>query len=443
MLHYVDLNTHKHQSPIVAKAEPLLLWLFLGCRVIYFCMTFGREAGFDSGAHVEMVEQLSWFDFVLPIGRYFYSYHPPLGFLLAKVFTLFGFSAVQGVQLLNALASVATVLLVRATLRRCDLLSRPAPVFFLYLFACLPIQLFLASSINLDVLMAAIAALVTYLSVWLFWHGNTDRQTRITLALSIVVAIAAGLLIKFSGLLFTAIPVIVAIASPKRTFKLAATAGTVVAAALLLISPYYVSRYYLPTGHFFPTNLEIFAANEIAQARAERDRDGLAFFLALAEPSSFHGAPGEISRDFNTMRLADAWQDIWVKENHMGPVRTPAAGRTLGQTERAAASVLVVGGLFLTLWRLGRRDEWERLGVVWLSFACLQLAAFVSYLYSQPVASWSPTKGIYLACSLPIIAYAIAVLLPDGPGRRQEFIQKGALVGVALLLMAHHFIPIQ
>lgn len=427
----------------MAKAEPLLLWLFVGCRAIYFCMTFGREAGFDSGAHLEMVERLGWFDFVLPIGRYFYSYHPPLGFLLAKFFTLFGFSPLQGVQLLNAIASVATVLLVRATLRRCNLLDRPVPVFFLYLFACLPIQLFLASSVNLDVVMAAIAALVTYLSVWLFWHVGTDKQTRVTLALGIAVAIAAALLIKFSGLLFAGIPVLVALCSPQRTFKLAAGAGVLAAAGLLLISPYYVSRYYLPTGHFFPTNLEIFASAEIAQARAARDEKGLEFFLEMAKPSSFHGAAGQVGRDFDTMRLADAWQDVWVKENHMGPVRTPAAGRVLGQAERAAAGVLVIVGLLVTLLRLGRRDEWQRLGLVWLGFTCAQLGAFISYLYSQPVASWSPTKGIYLACSLPILAYALAVVVPEGSGRRIELIQKAALVGVAVLLVAHHLLPIQ
>lgn len=437
------MNTHKHHSPFAAKAEPLLLWLFLSCRAIYFCMTFGREAGFDSGAHLEMVYQLQWTDFVLPIGRYFYSYHPPLGFLLAKFFTLFGFSAVEGVQILNALASVATVLLVRATLRRCGLLDRTAAVVFLYIFAALPIQLFLASSVNLDVVMAAIAALITYLSVWLFWHGGTDKQTRVTLALAIAVAIAVGLLIKFSGLLFAGIPVLVAVASPRRTLRLAAGAGALAAAGLLLISPYYVSRYYLPTGHFFPTNLEIFAAVEIAQARAARDQDGLAFFTKLASPSSFHGAPGQISRDFDTMRLSDAWQDVWVKENHMGPVRTPAAARELGQIERAAASVLAIGGLFVTILRLRRRDEWERLGLVWLGFAGMQMAAFISYLYSQPVASWSPTKGIYLACSLPILAYALAVLLPEGPGKRIELIQKTAIIGVAVLLVAHHLLPIQ
>lgn len=259
-----------------------------------------------------MVRALSWLSPDLPLGQYFYAYHPPLGFLLAKCFTWVGFSPLMSVQLLNAAASLGTFFILRATLGRCGLLARPAAVFFLYFGASLPIQLFLASSINLDVLTAGCAALTLYLSVRLCWDETLDRQARLTFATAIAVVIAASMLIKFSGLLLVTIPVLTALAHPKTSFRLVSVAGAAALVGLLLVSPYYVSRYYQQTGRFFPTNLEIFAQSEIAAARAARDSDRLSFFLNMVAPSPVHGSANTVLRDRDTMRLADVWQDVWL-----------------------------------------------------------------------------------------------------------------------------------
>ncbi len=435
------MNTHKHQTPDRLPFELFLLALFLASRVVYLWLTLGHEAGYDTGAHMEMVQHLTWLNPSTPLNQYFYSYHPPLGFLFAHTLTWFGLSPLLAIQLLNFAASIAAFFLVRATLQATGLLDQAAPVFFLYLWSSLPIQLFLTSSINLDILIQALACATLYFSVRLFWGGEAERQNRAWLAFGIVAAISTALLTKFSGLLLITIPPLVAFSLQKNVVRLTGMAVTVSLVGLAVAAPYYITRYYEPAGRLFPTNLEIFSPPEIERARAQRDAAGMEFFAALVQPSPFRGS-AEIIRDRDTMRLADAWQDVWLKEKNLGPMN--ARAQALGTLEKGLAGFLLIGGLFWLLWHFRASEPWHRLGAVWLAFAALQLSAFVFYLYSQPVAGWAPTKGIYLACSLPIVAYGIARLVPEaGQGRWRELIQTSVLTLVALLIVLHHLLPMQ
>lgn len=436
------MNTHKHQTPARLPIEVFLCCLLVVGRLVYLALTLGVEAGYDTGAHLEMVMNVSWTHFSGPIWQFFYSYHPPLGFLFAHTITLLGVSPLVAVQLLNAIASLTVFFLIRATLNTCGLLDRPAAVFFLYLWSCLPIQLFLTSSINLDVLIQAFAAATLYCSVRLFWGQDLHREERLWLAFGIVACIAGGLLTKFSGLLLTAIPPLVAFSLQKNVIRLTAQAIAVALVGLALASPYYYTRYYAETGRMFPTNLEMFGGPDIERGRLVRDADRTKFFIGMLEPSPFHGSADEVVRDRDNIRLSDAWQDVWLKEKNLGPMKPGA--RELGTLEKNLAGFLLIGGLFWLLWRFRADDPWHRLGAIWLGFAGLQLLAFVLYLYSQPVAGWAPTKGIYLACSLPIVAYGIARLVPEaGEGRWRELIQTSVLTLVALLIILHHLLPIQ
>lgn len=415
--------------------------MLLAGRVVYLWLTFGQEAGYDTGAHMEMVQTLTWLNHSTPLSQFFYAYHPPLGFLFAHTLTWFGLSPLLAVQLLNFAASITAFFLMRGTLQVCGLLDRPAAVFFLYLWACLPIQLFLTSSINLDILIQALACATLYFSVRLFWGGEAERRHRTWLVFGIVAAISTALLTKFSGLLLITIPPLVAFSLQKNVVRLTGAAVTVSLLGLAVAAPYYITRYYEPAGRLFPTNLEIFSLPEIERARAQRDAAGIEFFASLLRPSPFRGS-AEVVRDRDNMRLADAWQDIWLKEKNLGPMN--ARAQALATLEKGVAGFLLLGGLFWLIWRFRSNDPWDRLGAVWLAFAALQLSAFIFYLYSQPVAGWAPTKGIYLACSLPIVAYGIARLVPEaGRGRWRELIQTSVLTLVALLIVLHHLLPIQ
>ncbi len=403
-------------------------------------MKFGQEAGFDTGAHLEMVTNLTWLNPTVDLGRFFYAYHPPLGFLMAHSITWLGLSPVESVQILNFAASLIGFFAIRQTLKICGLIDHPAAIVFLYLFGSLPIELFLAWSINLDIVIAMYASLTILFSVRLFWYEPAESQNRLWLGTTIAALIAAGLLTKFSGLLLITIPLIVAVVRPHVTKRLLLTAGLIAVSGLAIVAPYYATRYVAQTGRPFPTNLEIFDAGELEKVRADRSRHAAAFILDMFKPSPFHGAANEVVRDRDNIRLSDVWQDIWLKEKNLGPMSDST--RALGYLEETVAAFLMIAGLAGLVWHMRTDRLWDRFGLVLFGFGAVQMLAFIFYLWSQPVAGWAPTKGIYLAASLPLVAYSIARLVPvERKGRTEELLQMASVTLVAILLVIHHFMP--
>ena len=267
---------------------------------------YGTVIGYDSGAHIEMVQRLTWAMPDTPIRETFYGYHPPLGFLVPRLLHLIGFTPEHSIQIVSFAASLTAFFLLRATLKHLHLLSKPSGIAFLYIASSIPIQLSIATSVNLDVIVVAFAAATLYGAVRFLWphaafsdahpqyilplrfhHSDPHQKNNYydtTLAvLCSVTAIACAALTKFSGVLLLALLPLVALAQPfhRKWFQRCALGATACAMAMAFAFPYYYARYYIPEGKFFPLNTEWTVKEETERAIAKRDEDRTQFFKDL------------------------------------------------------------------------------------------------------------------------------------------------------------------
>lgn len=436
------------------RAEVRLLWIFLGTRLFLFLSTLGHPAGFDIGAHIEMLEKLSWMHPTTDIRGSFYGYHPPLGFLLPRAFLLLGFTPEVSIQMISALASLIAFFALRATLKSLHLLAEPRAIALLYLSSTLPIQTFLATSANLDVLVLALSAIVLLLSVRLLWcepeltvraffaRGTTTRERvfeRWSLLLALTATLALGMLFKFSALLAFAIPPIVAVLRPQERERLRSLgiASGVCVAALLLVTPYYVTRYYGPEARLFPTNDEWIVQDAIEESKKNLRENPILFLIHFVESTPVHRERGITHRDYDVLRFRDTWRDFFVKDQFLGP--TDAVTRTIGDLERKIVPWLLLLGAAAFVLRSRHGDPWIHIGIVLLAFSALEILAFVTYLMGHPFPGWGPAKGIYIAPVAWGIGFLLACLLPETI--RAVRSRRALLVTLAVIILAHHLLP--
>lgn len=418
----------KQKKPPLRLIERLLLLIFLFSRFCLFVITFGRPAGFDTGAHLEMLQKLTWGHPDLPIRETFYSYHPPMGFLLARSFHLLGLSPEVSIQIVSALFGLATFFLLRQTLQYLKILHRPASIVFLYVAASVPLQIFIVSGMNLESILLACAAAVLYCGIRLFW--GTDPLTKNVkkhpwrcaacgvLAISIL---AFALLTKFSGILLLTIPPLVAALSPldRRWWKAVLISIALSFFAGAISFPYYYVRYYVTEGTFFPNNGDWIVTDAFKEARKKRDENPVRFFTNFFDAAPVHLEKGILHRDYDVLRFADTWRDLWLKDQFLGP--TNGAAKGAGILYLWVFPMLILAGLPTFLLELKWHSVWTRLGIVLFTFGLLQFAAFLWYLYSEPFAGWGPAKGLYVAPLIWAIAFLAGALFGEGklpPWRR-------------------------
>lgn len=380
-------------------------------KIALFILTIDRLGGFDARTHTIVTESILAAPFNMPLRTMFYAYHPPLAFLMARGIQQFGLSTMLAIKCVSLLSMLAAFLWMRESLRRLGLLHRPHGLLFLYICFGLPIAAFMGHRANLEAPLFAIMSLSIWTCVAAFQERHSASPNRVTLYIILgSFALAAGLLTKFSGMTLLAIPLLTAIAmGTDSMWRRCVLALLMVLAAVLLVSPYYYHRYYLRAGVLFPSNTDWLRANELTEYREKRDADRVRFFIDLLSPTHAHTASGYIQRDWSTIRLTDAWRDLWLKDAFLGQV--PDSMRRLGIAYIwTGAFAALVGAIALIYWQ---RTEiaWQRLGFVTLGLACFTLTLFITYLYTQPLARWGPGKGLYAASALPGIAYLLAMPL--------------------------------
>ena len=432
---------------------------------------YGTVIGYDSGAHIEMVQRLTWAMPDTPIRETFYGYHPPLGFLVPRLLHLIGFTPEHSIQIVSFAASLTAFFLLRATLKHLHLLSKPSGIAFLYIASSIPIQLSIATSVNLDVIVVAFAAATLYGAVRFLWphaafsdahpqyilplrfhHSDPHQKNNYydtTLAvLCSVTAIACAALTKFSGVLLLALLPLVALAQPfhRKWFQRCALGATACAMAMAFAFPYYYARYYIPEGKFFPLNTEWTVKEETERAIAKRDEDRTQFFKDLFHLHPAYAATDPEHSDGEINRLWDAWRDFWIRNMRTGQLRSDAALK-VGLLYMHIALWLLPAGLLLFLQRVRRRTSWIRLGWVIVGFSLIQVAALVQYIYRIPYAGYGPAKGLYILPFAWGIAYLIVTAFQDQrllPHRFRPWIpimQRGAMGLVALFVIVNHAIP--
>ncbi len=418
----------------------LLLMLIIG-KLILFLQTFGRASGQDIPPHMEMVRIIRWNNLLQDIHTPFYAYHPPIGFLLPHTFYTLGLSEVQSVQVIGLIASLGAFLFLRATLKRLELLSMPAAIFFLYLAGMMPIQNYLQTSLNLDSLILFYSTVILYASVRLFWLPPESDHSRNKVWLILGITLTAGLFTKFSGVLLPSIPILAAFLSPQRaSYKevwrpLLQTLMVV----FVLTFPYYYIRYQRTEHRFFPINVDWYASEEQEAARKKRDTDIPRFFrtLLLNNPVTTQNfAWKRVER----LRIWDLWWDFWVGIEPLYGLNLKVA---LSELYLAAIGFLL--GIFSCLLRKPRELQWERLGSVLLGLAAVLVCTQILYAYQHPYIIWVPLKGIYVAPMLLGASFLIAQSLflhPLSLLTNTHLGRRLLMGGICLYMLLNFMIPL-
>ena len=427
--------------------ELILLSLLLLSRILLFLDRLGTELGWDTGAHLEMVSLYTWGDLSIDVRESFYSYHPPFGFLLARTFHLMGLSPLVSVQILSFIASLTAFFFLRATLQKLDFLSSPIGIAFLYITSSIPLQIYLSTSVNLDVLILALASVILYCSICICWKHQKSWE----LYLGLLTALAAALLTKFSGWILLSIPILCALTKPRGLLDeglsvlhhirhpLRSTTLTLLS-VLILTFPYYHHRYYATKGTFFPSNTDTW----IGEHREKRDKAPFIFMknVLLAPKAHAQGTPLE-EFSFEGLRLYDVWNSFWARSTDF--IEQSEISKGLSQLYRTFTPFLMIIGLMIVLCTAYRRSSyWNRLGIVILSFTFIQFLALLWYIYQNPYGDWIPAKAAYIAPAVMgigfLLAHSFAPFTHFTPKRTS--LQVALLAGIAIFIIVNHSIPV-
>lgn len=404
-----------------AENEKKLLMLFLACRVWLFYLHFGTRWGYDVNAFIKVSDAITWSNPFLPLRELFYAYHPPLSFLLVHSITaLTGADTHTVSQCMVFAASLSIFLFLRATLKHLHLLDTAKGVIFLYVLASIPLQILLATAINIDVFIFAFTSAAVFFSVRFFWPKTKKSKAQTArYALVMTLLLTCALYTKFSGLIVLCVPVLTAIlgmrirpnTSNVRTFfDTAFKAALPSLIAVMIAFPMYYTRYYKTEGTFFPSNLSWLREEQLHNARIERDKNKAQFFMNLFSPPVSHAADDIRTIDRRNPRLSDTWNQFWVRDEYLDKRGQPlsVSSLQLSALYLSFAHFFVLIGLAAFLRNLKKVTIWEKFGCLLLSYCALQMTAQLMFIYSHPFAAWPPTKAIYVTPLMLGIAYLIA-----------------------------------
>ena len=401
------------------RAERFLTRLQLFAMFWLFLAELGREVGFDAGAHIEMLNLITWTNPETALKGSFYGYHPPMGFLLPRTLYLLGFVPEVSVQIVSFLAGLVAFFFLRLTLKEIGVLRTPQGTAFLVLSTGLPLSVYLLHSVNLDVLILAEGAIVLFCCTRLFLRERSENLScgdRWTAWFGLLSTLSFAMLTKLSGILLLALPPIAALVGsrPRRWLPRLAKATTVMLLALAMVLPYYGVRYYLSEHTFFPNNGDWMVGGAFVEARARRNADPVGFFVDLFAPNPVHREKGLAHRDYDVLHLSDTWRDYWLKDQFLGS-SAPFSLEIGSVYFFAAPWLLALGGATLLRRRINLSVLWRRLGRVVLFFGLLQFTALIVYLTLHPFAGWGPAKAIYITPTIWGIAYLLTGLVPRDP----------------------------
>jgi hypothetical protein len=431
-------------------SERILLGVFLGSRALLFLLTFGQAVGWDTGVHLAMLDSWPWESDAWDVRSSFYAYHPPLAFLLARSVHVLGIDPVVSVQIVSALASLFAFLCLRWTLLRLGFLHHRWSVAFLYVTSALPIQIYLARSINMDVLIYAFAC-TALLGSSLLWGGEEARRERWWGSALVWFSVTAAILTKHSGLLLLVLPPLAACLLPgeaetETRARRVGYACSLCVLALVSALPYYALRYLPQTGTLLPSNMEMAEFDRATweeEKQTVRDADLQAFWRDLLWGTS-PGTERIQDRDQARVRMLNTWKDLWAGSRHN--VTQSPLSLSLSTSYSVIGALLLSIGIAHLLCHLRSRDDWGRFGLLLTVFAVLHVLALVAYAYRYPHPLGIPNKAIYAAPALIGFGYLLTrplSLSPLGQSSSRSD-RRGVLLiaGLASFVLLNHLLPV-
>jgi hypothetical protein len=385
-------HTHiQHTDGQWLRYEQWLCGALIMKKTWFFLQNLGTVYGGDAIEQMKVVDHMNLVQ-SLGVRELFYSYHPPMGFLLTKLLKLAtGLSTLISAQILSFACSVAAFLILRATLRQLGLLGKPAAVAFLYIAASMPVQWSLARAVTLDVFIVCFASFLLYFSVRLFADVRREEPQGLdplSMKLAVVGILAAALLTKF------------AVAMGRgNMLRRCVSAASLSLCAVLLVSPYYVNRYVIPEGTLFPSNLEWLQHGQETVARQARDKDVPGFIMSVmfSDDKAYAAAEGQPAA-VRFPKMSWTWMHFWSGDPHVFFLDMTWYAR--------GAALLAFAGALVWLARCRKSATlWLRFGSVLAAYAVLQLSGMATYLWKYPAVDWPTNNGLYIATAGWVIAY--------------------------------------
>lgn len=400
-----------------------------------------QPVGYDVWDFLPRVVKAAAGDYDPPLKSSYWAYHPPLGFAMSGWIMRTGRTDLSSVQIVATLAACVFVVALRGALAAARLHRKPAGFCMLALAASTPLFVHSGTTVNIDIVACAFGTVALWASARLWW---AEGRIRWPWALLLVAALVAGLMTKFSALLWFGVPPFVAFVAAdemKVRVRRASAAIGLCAVAALCVLPYYYTRYYRETGAFFPSANDWWIPGDLAAAKQVRDSDVPRFLKEFFGPSEAAATHGLNVRDLEYMHLGEAWRDFWVQPEFLAPVSI--SGVAAGAVYWSLAPLLIALGALQ--WRPRSRELWHRLGWVVLCFAAVEWGALASYAWTQPLAPFSPTKGIYIMPALLLPAYFIANLANTSHPRMlalgKVFRNLAVPAAIAIALL-NHLLPV-
>lgn len=392
------MSRKTHGGWSFATAERMLLAVFLLSRVILVWRTYDHGVGWDAGDHLEMIDHWPWEEEVWSVRSHFYAFHPQLGFFLGKALVTLGMHRDAAAQTVAAFAMLGAFFAMRWVLRRFGVLESARGLATLYGGASLPVQVYLAHSINLDALLqaAAIGAIAASIA---FVQERTWRAW-----IMLVVFLVAGLLTKATGVLLLVIPAAVMLCIGRWRNEIwragaAAILPSVVACAI--VAPYIIVRYVIPEGRVFITNMDM-DEYDLWLLEGDRERFAERGALAFAKDLVWGITPGTETldtRDSVRVRFVNAWKDLWA--SNASNIRQ--GGFSFG----LSAFFAWVGTALLLLgaWRsvLRPAPAWLGLTRILAILFALQILMMIVFVFRYPHPIGNPMKAVYAAPALLLL----------------------------------------
>ncbi len=394
-----------------ARAERFLLGIFLFSRAVLALRTFDDGVGWDAGDHLEMLDHWPWEEEVWSVRSRFYAFHPPLGFFLGRVLVVLGIHRDAAAQTVAAVAMLLAFFAIRFVLRRLGVLHSMRGLVMLYGGASLPVQIYLAHSINLDALLQAAAAGIIAVTIVLRERRSWWGVAALTLLL------AAAVLTKATGVALFAIPAVVLLCLEPEIRRMdlrraVAIAVVPVIAAIVLVAPYFLARYVVPEGRLFITNMDMeeYDLPLLQDDRAVlRERGNMTLWKDLFWGVTPGSEPLDM-RDARSIRLANGWKDLWAANR----ANIPQAGLSFALSAFYAwvGTALLLLGALRCVRDAATASTWARMGRALGIIAALHGVMLLTFFARYPHPLGNPMKAIYVAPALLFLWYLLGAAVP-------------------------------
>lgn len=413
-------------------------------------IAWGKTQGFDAGAWLEVFRVTHWFE-PLPTARAMLaSYHPPLSYLLARLFYFAIPNETGASQVLSTLALLAAFFALRSVLRQIGWLQSMAGLWLLYGGFSLPLFVWLAIETGYDGLILTWFMLTFAVSVSLFWRPVPLafwRNGRVLLRLSwLVILLALGLFTKYNGLLAFSLPftIILVRRGPLALGSESFLPITVSIIALAIVAPFYYSRYYQVEHEWMPAAMEWQKTRELTATRAKRDAAPRAFLAHMLRilTESIADAPRPVMDSF----VHSIWFHTWKRDKWLG--KQPEPSLTVSNCYvRFFPYVLLLGTLLFLLGPRHGPKEWRQLGWVLLATTALFTVAAIAFAWKYPIWGWRVFKAKYMSPAILWVAYAAAMPLSLPRFARSQSTWRSwaealALVALLVFMFVNHILPV-